>query len=112
MSQNKQTNKSVKYRYSFNNIGWSAIAFVLLVIAGSLIKFQSNIPLKYLGLVNVLVVALFVVSLVGIMMGIWKANLRWKYLAVLIALIWVVTLPFVILLLAGSPDNSGIHIPW
>jgi|GEM_PF-2713605 len=112
VSQNKQANIQVQRQRNFSNIGWSALALILLVIVGSLIKFQSDIALKYLGLVDVLVIVFFIASLIGIMMGVWKASLRWKYLAVAIAIIWIVTLPFVILLFAGPPDNSGIHIPW
>lgn len=111
-SQNKQTKKQIQRAGTFNNIGWSTIAFVLLVIVGGFIKSQPYIAVKYLGVVNAFVVILFVVSLACMMMGVWKASLRWKYLAVLIALIWVITLPFILLLLAGPPDTSGIHIPW
>jgi hypothetical protein len=113
VSQNKQANKQVQQRYTFNNIGWSAIAFVSLVAIFCLISYRSQIAYKYLNLVDVFFGILLVASIVSIIVGVWKASLRWKYLSVALAIVWLIPFVLYMMLFAGPLfDMRDVHFTW
>lgn len=108
--RDNQANKPAHCRLQFNNIGWSAIAFVSLIIIFCLIGYHSQIAYKYLNLVDVLFGILLATSISGIIMGVWKANFRWKFLSVVLAVVWLI--PFVLYTMSLSGPLFDIHFTW
>lgn len=112
MSQNKQTKKPARRRYNFDDIGWSAIAFVSLLIIFYLMSYRSQIALKYLNFVDVFFGFLLTISIVSILMGVWRATLKWKYVNAALAVVWLVPFVLYAMLFAGPLFSTDINIPW
>lgn len=85
----------------FNDIGWSSIALFGLLVIWGLTSYQSTISAKYVGLISVFYGILLAVSLAGIMLGVWKARFRWKFLSVAIAVIWLIPFTLYVMSFAG-----------
>jgi uncharacterized membrane protein YccC len=106
-SQGNRANKPVQRRPLFNDIGWPTIAFVSLVVIFCLMGYHSQIAYKYLSLVDVFFGILLAISIVGIILGVWKASFRWKYLSVALAVVWLV--PFVLYVMSFAGPLFDTH---
>ena len=107
VSQGNRANKPVQRRSLFNDIGWSTIAFVSLVVVFCLMGYRSQIAYKYLSLVDIFFGILLAISMVSIIAGVWKASFRWKYISVALAVIWLV--PFVLYVMSFAGPLFDIH---
>jgi len=76
-------------------------------------SYRSQIPYKYLGLVDAFSGALLAVSIASSVVGVWKASLRWKYLNIALAVAWLI--PFVLYAMSfAGPlfDMRYAHFTW
>jgi len=102
--------KKTQDRRLFNDVGWSAIALVSLVVTWWLMSNRNSITYKYLGFINFLTGVLLVLSVASIMAGVWKASFRWKLLSVTMALVWLV--PFVLYAMSFAGPLFYINFTW
>lgn len=110
VSKNKKANKSVKHQYFFDDFGWPTIAFIALIMVFCLMSYRSQIVLKYLNLVDVLYGVLLTVSIVSILTGVWRATLKWKYVNVALAVIWLI--PFVLYVMSFAGPLFYFDFTW
>lgn len=107
---NRVDKTAMRRRRLFSDIGWSVIAAAALVAEWILASNYNQIPLVYSNLILMIAGLLLAVSLLGIMMGVWKASFRWKFLSVALALVWLV--PFILYVMSFAGPLFDIHFTW